>query len=99
VGALLAILATSLVGLYFGEYSAEKTQQQAIQAYWAARAGVERYCNDYRVPDPPVYELGNDRCTVQKEAGGDLVFTGQCGRVNRRVRLVGGNPANRQEML
>src|ERR1017187_9522792 len=91
VGVVLTILATSLVGLYFGEYQAEKTQQQAIQAYWAARAGVERYCNDSRLPNPPVYELGSKmgRCLVQKQPNGDLVFEGQCGQLTRRIRLVG----------
>jgi type II secretory pathway pseudopilin PulG len=40
VGVILSILAVSLLGLYYGDYHSQRLQQQAIQAYWNARAGV-----------------------------------------------------------
>jgi hypothetical protein len=99
IGAVLVILATSLVGLFFGEYHAQRSQQQAIQAYWDARSGIERYCDNYKLPEPPVYDLGRaGNCKVIKQPNGDLLFEGQCGAMIRRISLSGGDPAKAREL-
>ena len=97
VGAILSILAISLLGLYFGDYHAQRTQQQAIQACWNARAGVERYCDSRQIPDKGLYDFGSTgQCLVTQEKQ-DLVFEGRAGTMSRHIRLISGEPAQRVE--
>ena len=97
VGVLLVILSLSLFSFYSNEVYAQGQQQKAIQAYWNARAGLEHFCQERRVPGGGVYdfhELG--RCAVSVQ-GKDLVFEGQAGSQKRHIRLLQRNPAHRVE--
>jgi type II secretory pathway pseudopilin PulG len=58
VGVILSILAVSLLGLYYGDYHSQRLQQQAIQAYWNARAGVEHYLDARQLPEKRTYDFG-----------------------------------------
>jgi hypothetical protein len=95
VGAILSILAVSLIGLYFGDYHSQRMQQQAIAAYWNARSDVERYCDARQLPDKGTYTEFD--CQVSQE-NRDLVFTGHSGAMSRRIKLLGGDPAQRVEL-
>ena len=85
VGVILAILAVSLIGLYYGDFHAQRMQQQAVQAYWNARAGVEHYCDARQLPDKGLYDFGaSGRCQVSQDKQ-DLVFAGSSGAMTRHI--------------
>ena len=97
VSAILAILAVSLLGLYWGDYRSQRLQQQALQSYWTARAGVEHYCDARQLPDKGLYDFGTcGQCQVTQD-GQDLVFEGRSGAMARHIRLLSGDPAQRVE--
>lgn len=98
VGVLLVILSISLFSFYSGEVYSEMQQQRAIQAYWNARAGLEHFCQERRVPASGFYALAKGRCTVRSE-GKDLVFEGEADGQKRRIRLLERDPARRVEEL
>ena len=50
VGVLLIVLSISLFSFYSSEVYSQGQQQKAIQAYWNARAGLEHFCLERRVP-------------------------------------------------
>ena len=50
VGVVLILLAVSLFTLYSSDVHSQSQQHQAIQAYWLARAGVERYSDTRQLP-------------------------------------------------
>lgn len=93
VGVILTILAVSLLGLYYEDFSAQRVQQRSVQAYWNARSAVERYAQTRRLPPGGSYDFGKaGTCSVLEEAG-DLVFEGRSGGSQQRIRLQAGNPA------
>jgi hypothetical protein len=98
VGVLLVILSLSLFSFYSSEVYSEMQQQRAIQAYWNARAGLEHFCQERRVPAGGVYKLTSGSCLVRSE-GKDLVFEGEVGGQKRRIRLLERDPARRVEEL
>lgn len=97
VGVILTILAVSLLALYYQDFSAQRTQQRSLQAYWNARSGVERYSLERRLPADLRYDFGKaGSCSVQ-DVKGDLVFEGLSAGYAQRIRLQHGNPALRVE--
>ena len=97
VGVILTILAISLLSLYYQDFSAQRTQQRSIQAYWNARSGVERFSQERRLPAQLRYDFGKAGfCSVQ-EVKDDLVFEGRSGGSAQRIRRLRGNPAQRVE--
>ena len=97
VGVILAILAVSLISLYYGDFHSQRMQQQAIQAYWNARAGVERYCDARQLPDKGLYDFGaSGQCQVTQDKQ-DLLFEGRSGAITRHIRLLAGDPARKVE--
>lgn len=98
VGVLLVILSLSLFSFYSSEVYSEMQQQRAIQAYWNARAGLEHFCQNRRVPASGVYELVKGKCSVRSD-GKDLVFEGEADGQKRRIRLIERDPARRVEEL
>ena len=97
VGVILSILAVSLIGLYFGDFHSQRMQQQAIQAYWNARAGVEHYCDARQLPDKGLYDFGRSgQCQVSQDKQ-DLLFEGRSGAMTRHIRLLNADPAQRVE--
>ncbi len=99
VGAVLVILATSLVGLYFNDYYSQRMQQQAVQAYWNARSGVETYCDTRSLPSGGRYDFGSTGSCEVTVKDKDLVFVGQSGMARRSLSLLDGDPARRVESL
>ena len=113
VGVILAILAVSLISLYYGDFHSQRMQQQAIQAYWNARAGVERYCDARQLPDqgPPsprdgggggwgnegLYDFGASGQCQVSQDKQDLLFEGRSGAMKRHIRLLAGDPARKVE--
>lgn len=98
VGVLLVILSISLFSFYSSEVYSEIQQQRAVQAYWNARAGLEHFCQDRRLPTAGVYKLAAGLCSVRSE-GKDLVFEGEANGQKRRIRLIERDPARRVEEL
>lgn len=99
VGVLLIILSLSLFSFYSSEVYSQGQQQKALQAYWNARAGLEHFCQDRRVPASGVYDFRErGRCEVRSD-GKDLIFEGQSGAQKRRIRLLERDPARRVESL
>lgn len=96
VGVLLVILSISLFSFYSSEVYSEMQQQRAIQAYWNARAGLEHFCQDRRVPAAGAYKLASGQCVVRSE-GKDLIFEGEANGQKRRIRLIERDPARRVE--
>ena len=97
VGVLLIILSVSLLTLYSSDAYSQGQQQQALQAYWNARAGLEHFCDQRQLPSGGSYDFQDrGRCTVQAE-GKDLVFEGSYGKQKRRIRLLERDPARRVE--
>lgn len=102
VGAILAIFAGAFLVSMLNNYQAARVRQQAIQAEWNARAGLEHY----RVEGLPAVnpETGErilyikpgsqqNYCRVHLEATtGDVRFEGVSGRVHRSITLLGGVP-------
>ena len=98
VGAILSILAVSLLSLYYGDYHSQRVQQFAIQAYWNARAGLERYAETRQLPEKRLYDFGsNGVCQVSVDHQ-DLIFEGRSGSVTRTFRLISGDPAQKVEI-
>lgn len=94
---LLIVLAVSLLTLYSSDAYSHGQQQQAIQAYWNARAGVERYTDSRQLPPSKLYDFGpSGRCSVMKN-GEDFLFEGQCGGQTRQIVLRDGDPARKIE--
>ena len=93
VGAILSILAVSLLSLYYGDYHSQRVQQFAIQAYWNARAGLERYGETRQLPEKRLYDFGPNGLDHQ-----DLIFEGRSGSVTRSFRLISGDPAQKVEI-
>ena len=99
VGVLLIILSLSLFSFYSSEVFSQGQQQKALQAYWNARAGLEHFCQERRVPQSGTYDFRDrGRCEVRSD-GKDLVFEGQSGSQKRRIRLLERDPARRVEEL
>lgn len=97
VGTLLIVLAVSLLTMYSSDAHSQSQLQQGVQAYWNARAGVERYTDSRQVPASSVYDFGaSGRCSVLKN-GPDLLFEGHYGKQHRRILLVAGDPARKVE--
>jgi type II secretory pathway component PulK len=97
VGALLTVLAMSLLTLYSSDAYSQGQQQHAIQAYWNARSGVERYCESRQLPASGIYDFGTlGNCTVREEAE-DLWFQGEYNGQRRRIVLQNGDPALKRE--
>lgn len=97
VGVLLIILSLSLFSFYSSEVYSQGQQQKAVQAYWNARAGLEHFCQDRRVPANGVYDFRErGRCEVFKD-GADLIFQGLSGSQKRCIRLLERDPARRVE--
>lgn len=97
VGVLLIILSVSLLTLYSSDAYSQGQQQQALQAYWNARAGLEHFCDQRQLPASGIYDFsGQGRCLVTAQ-GKDLVFEGQYGKQKRRIRLLERDPAQRVE--
>ena len=99
VGVLLILLSVSLLTLYSSDSYSQGQQQQALQAYWNARAGLEHFCDQRQLPSGGSYDFQDrGRCTVKAE-GKDLVFEGQSGKQKRRIRLLERDPARKIEEL
>lgn len=99
VGVLLIILSLSLFSFYSSEVYSQGQQQKAVQAYWNARAGLEHFCQERRVPAGGVYDFRErGRCEVRSD-GKDLVFEGSFGSQKRCIRLLDRDPARRVEEL
>lgn len=99
VGVLLIVLSISLFSFYSSEVYSQGQQQKAIQAYWNARAGLEHFCLERRVPASGVYDFRErGRCEVRSD-GKDLVFEGVAAGQKRRIRLLERDPARRVEEL
>lgn len=99
VGVLLIILSLSLFSFYSSEVYSQGQQQKALQAYWNARAGLEHFCQDRRVPAGGFYDFHErGRCEVRSD-GKDLVFEGESGSQKRCIRLLERDPARRVESL
>ena len=99
VGAILTGLAIALLILYFGAYRSQRLQQQALQAYWNARSGVDRFSLDHILPEKGSYDWGqSDRCTVTRKKSGDLIFQGESGSVSRTIVLRQGDPSQAMEL-
>lgn len=96
VGSVLVILAVSLFSLYSSDVHSQSQQHQAIQAYWLARAGVERYIDTRQLPNGDYNFAPQGRCSVTRR-GSDIVFEGQVGKQRRRIVLRQGDPARRIE--
>ncbi|ODT57969.1 hypothetical protein ABS71_19180 [bacterium SCN 62-11] len=97
VGVLLIILSLSLFSFYSSEVYSQGQQQKSLQAYWNARAGLEHFCQERRVPATGVYDFRErGRCQVHSQAK-DLVFEGVFGTQKRRIRLIERDPARRVE--
>lgn len=97
VSVILAGLAISWLALHSNENRARERGLQAIQAYWNARAGLERYCQERRLPADGVYSFDKgNRCVVSREQG-DLLFQGVSGGQSRTLRLGQGDPSLRRE--
>jgi len=97
VGTVLILLAVSLSSLYSSDVYSQAQQHQAIQAYWLARAGVERYTDSRQVPPSGLYDFSpHGRCSVTQQ-GRDLIFEGQSGKQRRRILLLQGDPARKVE--
>ena len=96
VGVLLIVLSVSLMSLYSSDSFSQGQQQQAIQAYWNVRAGVERFLDQRKMPASGIYPMERGQCRVWMD-GKDLVFEGQFGSQKRRLRLLERNPARRLE--
>ena len=98
VGALLILLSVSLFSLYSSDVYSQSQQQQAVQAYWNARSGLEHYLDQRVLPKEGVIAFEHGECRMWSE-GTDLVFEGRCQKQVRRLRLVGGDSAVcREEM-
>ena len=96
-GAVFAILAVAILGLFLADYQGQRTQQQSVQAYWNARSGLARYLASGHLPEHGVWELGpGQRCLVLEE-NGDVVLEGVSGSVHRRLRCLGADPARVSE--
>lgn len=99
IGTILILLAVSLLSLYSSGVQAQAQQQNGLQAYWSARAGVERYTDSRQLPGTGIYDFGKQgRCSVTRQ-GEDLVFEGQFAGQRRRILLEAGDPARRREGL
>lgn len=99
VGVLLIILSLSLFSFYSTEVYSQGQQQKAVQAYWNARAGLEHFCLERRVPSNGLYDFHErGQCSVRSE-GKDLVFEGQFGSQKRRILLLERDPSRRVEEL
>lgn len=99
VGVLLIILSLSLFSFYSSEVYSQGQQQKSLQAYWNARAGLEHFCQERRVPANGVYDFRErGRCEVRSQ-GKDLIFEGVFGAQKRRIRLLERDPARRVEEL
>lgn len=99
VGALLIVLSVSLMVLYSNEVHAQAQHQQAIQAYWNARGGLEQYAYARLLPDSGHYDFGSrGQCRVYRQAS-DVVFEGSCGTQKRAILLKRGDPGCRQEFV
>lgn len=99
VGAVLAILALALVGLFLNDYQTAARQQRSIQAYWNARSGIEAYLQSGKLPSDGAFRWGKtDRCQVQADTSGNVIFTGQSGNVQHRITLLGGDPSRINEL-
>lgn len=97
VGALLVALALSLLTLYSSDAYSQSQQQHALQAYWNARSGLERYCESRQLPENGRYDLGTvGNCTVREE-GDRLWFQGECQGQRKRIVLPNGDPRLKQE--
>lgn len=98
VGAFLILLAVSLLGLYASDSSGQGQQQQRIQAYWLARAGVEHYTDSRQVPSDGVYDFGAEgSCSVTRQ-GDDLLFVGKVGKQRKSILLQEGDPGRKVEI-
>lgn len=110
VGALLFILAGAFLNFLVTDYHANRTRQQALQAHWNARAGLEHYLHTREFP-PREPTSGRRRVylkppsqvnywEVQHDSKtGDLRFIGVSGKVTRTLKLLGGRPDRRVEEL
>lgn len=97
VGALLVILAASLFALYSSDVHSQHQQHQSMQAYWFARAGVERYSDSRRLPPEGRYDFSpHGYCRVLQQ-GPDLIFEGLSGKQHCRILLHNGDPAHKVE--
>ena len=110
VGALLFILAGAFLNFLVTDYHANRTRQQALQAHWNARAGLEHYLHRRELPARQsdtgkrrVYLKSSDALNyweVKHDAKtGDLRFIGVSGQVTRTLKLLGGRPDRRVEEL
>lgn len=96
-GVILLLLAASLFTLYSSNAYSHSQQQAALQAYWNARAAVERYSDARQLPGNGHYDFGSaGNCTVVQQ-GQDLVFRGQSASQYRQIILLKGDPAARVE--
>ncbi|MEW6280516.1 MAG: hypothetical protein AB1758_17970 [Candidatus Eremiobacterota bacterium] len=101
VAALLAVLVGGVLLLFLPDYYAHRRQQQAIQALWNARAGMERWLALGTLPEPDlatgqrVWSVrpgsSTERCVVFWR-GRDLCFEGSSGTVRRRLVLLNRHP-------
>ena len=97
VGAFLILLAVSLLGLYASDSSGQGQQQQRIQAYWLARAGIEHYTDSRQLPSDGVYDFGSEgKCSVSRQ-GEDLLFVGKVGKQQKSILLQKGDPGRKVE--
>jgi len=98
VAALLVVFTARVSSFLLVDYHAARTRQDAVQAYWNARSGMERYLATGTLPQPEpgsglrrFFLSGNDgtqQCLVsQEKATSTLIFEGVSGRVHRRIIL------------
>lgn len=100
VGALLSILAGAFLVLLVNDYQAASLRQQAIQAEWNARAGLEHYLASNELPPRDketgerqiVVKPGNVCRCLRDSSTGDIRFEGVSGQARRTLVLVGGDP-------
>lgn len=102
VGTILCIFAAAFLVFVVNDHHAARMRQQAIQAQWNARAGLEHYLAEGHLP--PVDASGQRRvevvpnsdreyCLVHLEARtGNLRFEGVSGLAHRSLVLLAGNP-------
>ena len=107
VGALLLLLASIALTLYWSERWSYRAQRRGVQALWNAQSGLENYLHTGQVPAPDSSSpsghgmltlASGETCAIWEEQG-DLIFEGDSGGVRRRLVLVQKDPRRRRELV
>lgn len=107
VSLVLGALGLALLGQLTHHYRLHRQRQFGVQAFWNARAGIERFLVVGQLPpvDPAtglrtLFLNGpgdRTRCCDVRRQGDDLIFRGLSQGEARTIVLVGGDPNQRRE--